>query len=287
MKKLSVFLCMLLVIPVLVFAWGEQEDVGTITGRLFQKNGRPLANATVFLFDASSGPPPTLGKYWRVPDVIASTDDGGTFTMQARQGRYYLGAIKRMSEMNPVGPPSTGDYVYPSHEDETKGKLKAYRIVKWESTNIGSIKGIIPFDSAKHLYRGPVSAIEGTIRLPDGKSAEDAIVFAYDNPDMAGNPRFVSDPAGKDGKYILRLGKPGTYYLRVRGVYGGGMPAQGSIMGSGIPSGVTVSAGKTVKGIDITGYAFEKNREKGNESGQDDSQPTRDIPRGSGVSRGK
>ena len=256
MKRLVFLLLVLLCVPALAFGWGEEDDVGTITGRLLLKNGEPMSGAMVFLFDAAKGPAPMLGKFWRVPDVIAGTDDTGTFSIQTKHGRYYLGAIKRMSDMNPMGPPVSGDYVYPSHADELRGNVKTHRIVKWETTDIGTVKGIIPFDKARHMYKGPVTAIEGLVTLPDGKPAEGAIVFAYDNPEMSGNPGYASDPAGVDGRYTLRFGKAGTYYLRVRGVYGGGQPTSGSLMGGGAPTGVKVLAGKTVKGVDIVGGIF-------------------------------
>lgn len=257
----SLMICLLL-IPSLVFAWGEEEDVGNITGKLMLNNGQPMSGAIVFLFDAASGPAPMLGKFWRVPDVISETDDAGEFNIQTKPGRYYLGAVKRMSASAPMGPPVNGDYVFPSHEDEIRGKQKAFRITKWDTTNIGTIKGIITFDPAKHLYRGPVTSIEGIVLLPDNKPAEHAIVFAYDNAEMSGSPKYASDPSDKDGKYVLKLGKGGRYYLRVRGGYGGGRPVAGSITGGGVATGVNVTLGKTVKGINITGAIFSEYGDK-------------------------
>jgi hypothetical protein len=255
MKRYILILFLMLCLPAAAFSWGEEEDVGTIAGRMIQSDGAPLSGAMVFLFNAATGPAPTLGKYWRVPDILGETDDTGRFSIQALQGKYYVGAIRRMSDMHPMGPPVSGDYVYPSHADEVKGRQKAYRVLKWENTDIGTIKGILPFDKERHMYKGTVTAISGTVMLPDGKPAEHAIVFAYDSVEMQGNPRYASDPSGPDGKYILRVGKPGTYYLRVRGLYGGGQPAAGALMG-GTPAGVRVTAGKTVSGIDISSGIF-------------------------------
>lgn len=280
MKRILLIICILVFTPVLVLAWGEEENVGNITGKLILNDGQPMSGATVFLFDAAVGPAPVLGKFWRVPDVIAETDENGGFNIQVKTGKYYLGAIKRISAMHPFGPPSSGDFVYPSHATELKGKQKLYRVVKWETIDVGTINNIVPFDREKHSYKGLVTAIEGTVYLDDGKPAFDAIVFAYDKPEMSGNPLYVSEPTDLNGKYILRIGKPGLYYLRVRGGYGGGMPATGTIMGGGSPSGVKVVADKTIKGIDIIGSAFVN---FGNRSRVDDSSVGQSSEKGQNI----
>lgn len=256
MKKVLFLLCLLLLLPTLVLSWGEEENVGTITGRLMLKNGEPMSGAVIFLFNAATGPAPSLGKYWRVPDIVAETDENGNFSVTVAAGKYYLSSTMRKSEAGLLGPPNTGDYIYPSFEQSIRSRQVAYRIKKWETTNIGTIKGGVLFDREKHMYRGTVTAIEGRISHTDGKPAEHAIIFAFDNAEMNGNPRYASDPSGKDGKYILRVGKPGIYYLRVRGVYGGGQPTTGSLMGGGAPGGVRALADKTVKGVDITVDTF-------------------------------
>lgn len=256
MKRILFFLCVVLLAPGVVFCLGQEEENGTITGKLLLSNGESMSRAVVFLFDAATGPEPSLGKYWRVPDVITETDDRGSFNVTAAEGRYYISAVKRNSDAGLLGPPASGDYIYPSYDGAARNKQAVYRIKKRKTTNVGTIKGAVLFDRDKHMYRGAVTAIEGTVTLPDGKPAEHAIVFAYDNVEMNGNPRYASDPSSHDGKYILRLGRPGTYYLRVRSIYGGGRPTTGSLMGSGIPSGVKVSSGTTVKGVDLVGSAF-------------------------------
>ena len=256
MKRMLLLLCVMLSVPVLVFAWGEEDDVGTISGKLMLKNGEPMSGAVIFLFNAATGPAPSLGKYWRVPDIVAEADENGNFSITVAEGRYYISSIMRKSAAGLFGPPNSGDYIYPSFESAIRDRQVAYRIKKWETNNIGAIKGGVLFDRNKHMYHGPVTAIEGKISDKDGKPADHAIVFAFDNADMSGNPRYASDPSGKDGKYILRLGKPGRYYLRARGVYGGGQPVTGTLMGGGAAEGVKVLAGKTVKDVNITVESF-------------------------------
>ena len=51
---------------------------------------------------------------------------------------------------------------------------------------------------------------------------ENAIVASYASDNLNGRPLFGSERSGKDGGYLLRVSGAGSYYLRVREVYGVG-----------------------------------------------------------------
>jgi hypothetical protein len=183
-------------------------------------------------------------------------DGEGRFHVELAAGTYYVGAIKRASEQR-LGPPEDGDLFYISrHKD---GKPKAFRLRSGEKNNIGAVTEAVTF------HKGPTPAdkttsIEGSVfNLADGKPMEGALVYAYRTPEMAGKPLYVSHRSEKSGRFILRVAEGGTFYLKVRDVYGGGPPETGNIMGGygeEYPTGVVVKTGETTKGISIPAIRF-------------------------------
>ena len=256
MKKINGFLALAFVFCTAITVCAAEVKTGTITGKMMIKNGGPLANGVVFFFNEASGPPPSPEKYWRVPDEIAGTDGEGNFKALLVEGKYYLGASKRTTGQE-VGPPQEGDYFLPVMEE--KGIPKTYRVDKGKVTDIGTIAEAVPFTKATIKTQNGITSIEGTITDTDGKPLERAMVFAFLTPAMVGKPLFVSERTGTDGKYLLRVNQGGTYYLKIRDVYGGGAPKVGGIMGGygqDKPYPVTVKTGTAVKGIDIKGIRF-------------------------------
>jgi hypothetical protein len=65
---------------------------------------------------------------------------------------------------------------------------------------------------------------------------------------------YISEQTGKDGKFVLQVSDGGTYYLRVRGAYGGGEPQEGEIVNLNAPRDlipVTVKKGEKVSGVKL------------------------------------
>jgi hypothetical protein len=225
-----------------------EGKTGVITGRMVIKDVGPMMGGTVFFFDEADGPPPSATKYWRVPTEAFSVDNNAGFTAVLPEGKYYMGAIERLSG-EPLGPPQEGDYFFISQDK--KGKPKKYTVKKGITTDLGIITGAKPFKSATLVKKG-ITAIEGTILNEKGEPAEGMMVFAFTTPTMVGRPLFVSERSDKGGKYLLRLHRGGKYYLRARVNYGGGPPSADEVMGiykDGKP--VTVKTGQLRKGINI------------------------------------
>jgi hypothetical protein len=199
-----------------------------------------------------------VGKYWRAPDKFVRTDSDGKFTAQLTEGTYFIGAIKRNSNER-LGIPNEGDIVLASHDK--KGKQRVYVVKKDKTTNVGTIAEASVYSAKNTTIKASKSAIAGAVIDDSGQPVEGTAVFAYLTPAMTGIPLFVSERTGKDGKYILRVHKGGTYYLKIRNVYGGGAPEDiGEIMGGhgeqGQPVPVVVKTGKITKDIDIQGKRF-------------------------------
>ena len=237
----------------LMFSSASAQEVkkGTLTGQIMIKGNGPMAGGKVFVFNDSSGPPPSRDKYWRVPDNIVRLDAEGRFSVDLPVGKYYLGAKKAMDGKD-IGPPQEGDLFYAFSGE--KGIPKVYNVEEGKKTDVGVIAEATPFRRELVKFSDGITAIEGVIIDDKNEPVQGALVFAYIAPSMVGRPLFASERTGKDGRYILRVHEGGSYYLRVRSLYGGGPPASGEIMGAyGMPEpvAVTVKSGEKVKDITI------------------------------------
>lgn len=237
------------------FVYAQDPVSGKITGKLVIKGGGPVADGMIYFFSAGKGPVPDYNKYWKIPDNVINTNDKGEFSIMLPEGKYYFGAIKRLSGKD-VGPPAVGDYFHNGADE--KGNLKELIVKKDKPLDIG-ILSAVPFPGV--VIKDKLTAIEGKILFDDGKPVEGALVFAFISPEMKGRPAFVSGRTGKDGVYLLRVYEGGNYYLKVRDVYGGGALIAGEIIGvygknKNMADPVAIKTGEIIKGADITVNRF-------------------------------
>ena len=231
----------------------SRPALGTVRGFIQSTDGVPLAGGDVYFFNEVTGPSPAPEKYWRVPGMLGVLDDKGGFSVDLPPGRYYVGAIQRKEGRALIGPPAVGDMYYAGNT--------VYDVLPEVQNNLDVIRGAKPFSFDIGAERDGVTAIEGSVLDLGGKVVESAVVFAHKKQEMTDRPLFVSTRTGKDGVYRLRVSGGGTFYLRVRNSYGGGMPVTGAIMGvygGDNPKAVTVKKGEVLKGINLTGIEFAK-----------------------------
>lgn len=218
----------------------------------------------LLLFDQASGPPPSIDGYLRAADIVGEIGVNGHFSLQANPGKYYLVLLKRMSGSN-MGPPQDGDFYFFSVDRH--GNSKTHVIKNGKKTNVGTISKVQIFKRGKMKHADGTATIEGTITDGNGNPVAGARVLSYLSPQMQGKPLYVSEPTGKDGKYLLRVYKGGTFFLKIRGHYGGGQPESGEIMGGygeqRAPAAVRVENGKARKGVDIKGDKFTGSENRG------------------------
>jgi len=221
-KILPLFLLLVSLSAVPVSA--ENNATGQISGQIMISDGQPLSDGNVVFFNAETGAVPDPQKYLRIPDELGNLDQEGRFLITLPVGKYYMGAIKRMSGKD-FGPPLDGDYFFINRDKD--GILVQYVIEKDKTLDIAGIAGAVPF---KHITVEKPTGITGTIRDLNGEPVAGAVVFAYVTETLTGLPPFTSYKTGSDGKYLIKM-EAGTYYLRVRDLYGGGQPVPGAIMG--------------------------------------------------------
>jgi hypothetical protein len=255
--------CMLLILPFAGSATAQaaapgtgSPHGGTISGRILTRGGEPLVGGSVYFFNTAFGPRPDHEKYWRVPDFKRPLDAEGRFSLQLPDGKYYMGATRRVSG-GMIGPPRDGDYYFISSDN--KGQPVVYEVRGEGRVDLGAISGGEPFRSSTVNYGEGVTAMEGVVRDMEGKPVSGALVLAFVSAARGVRPLFTSEPTGKDGAFIIRVHDGGSYFLKVRSIYGGGPPVAGEkvgIFGANQPEAVTVKKGERLNGLTIRVSGF-------------------------------
>jgi hypothetical protein len=234
-------------------AGGPDEPVGAATGVLagqFVQNGKiPLAGGRLFVYDKALGPP-SSDRYVRVPDQIGSLDEEGRFSLELPAGTYYVSAMK-MPEGGLMGPPADGELIY--FKMDPQGNIQPFRVNAGATTDAGVVSTSVAYVRNRVSPGKGMTLVEGTVTDADGAPVEGALILAYVTPGIQDKAFYVSDRTAKEGKFVLRVGDGGTFYLRVRGEYGG-TPREGEIVNIKEPSelvAVTVKKGERLTGVKI------------------------------------
>lgn len=251
MKIFRLMLLLVLILSTMISAEADETKPGRMTGVLARKDGRPLNYGLIYLFDHFSGPPPIIEKYWRIPDEIFEVDERGRFDIELIPGTYYIAYIKH-SDPSDVGPPKKGELILISRD--SKGQPVPYSLKAGEMLDIGKLSEAVPYDPVmvRPSDKEGITAIEGRILGKDGKPIAGVPVFAFMTAAAIGRPLFTSERTDKDGNFLLRVDKGGTYYLKVRGHYGGGKPDHDSVLDGEKDeqlAEVYVETGQIVKGV--------------------------------------
>lgn len=260
--KISAFLMLILLTTTASFG-GEvlnsrqaAEDVPiTISGQIMIDAKTPMSHGVILLFDNSLGPPPSMGKYWRVPDHITPIEKDGRFSLEVQEGTYYIQA----SQKNPnaeIGPAVEKEYFY--FHGDAEGNATPLAVTKGSSLELGQLKAFLWSPDMVQRDKG-VTSVAGVVVDTAGKPVERAIVLAYYNPEVQGRPVFISDRTDKTGRYQLRTDGAGTFYLKVRSVVGGGKPSAGEYLNTTKefePVMVTLKKGEKLKDITLKVMLF-------------------------------
>lgn len=224
-KVLSIFLMMSVSV---VFAGAPlQAGNGTLSGKVMIKENTPMANGMLLLYNPHLGPPPHPYKYWRIPDMIISTGQNGSFSVDLAEGSYYM-MIAQKSPDGEIGPPSKDEFLY-FHRDK-EGNAASLIIEAGKKLEMGTLSTAFLWTADKVEREKGVTSASGVVIDGSGQPVKNVLVFAYLYREATGRPAFVSDRTDKDGKFIIRFYEGGTYFLKVRGVIGGGKPRPGEFM---------------------------------------------------------
>ena len=237
---------------------------GTLRGVVLQGDGLPMAGGKLAVFRRGEGIPPRPSRYFRVPDDVFNLDAKGRFTIHLPAGSYYVSA-NSIKNKDLLGPPVKGEFVFPDSTEFEKGQSMVV-VRPGRQTDIGIVKAV-PYRGSQPLatqLRARVTAITGRISYADGKPVPGAIALAFPSQRVLGKPLFCSGKTGRDGSYLLRVAKAGTYYIKFRTSLSGGHPKTGEIIGiygGDKPKPVILKAGQVLRGIDMRGRKFENFQE--------------------------
>ena len=225
---------------------GFAPRAGTgVTGAVFA-DGKPVPGAYVFAYPDNVGT--VRGPAYA---AFARTGEGGSFRLPLREGVFRIVARDKGGE-NETGAMSGAGKS--GGDAGIRVELSAGRM-----TDAGRISLHSP-EEAKRRRRAAAGGLEdaaaeirGTVTRDDGSPAPGVRVMAYADPRMIGRPFAVSGPTGAEGVFLLRLPKPGKYYLGARSELGGPV-SPGEWIGSydGAPDhGVSVRNGEKREEIRI------------------------------------
>lgn len=220
-----------------------QEEGAAIEGQVLL-DGKPLAGAYVYLYlDASED---LKGQGYR---ISPPTGPDGFFAFDGLpESSFYLVARQRQNGGR-VGPVLEGDAlaVYSANPLVARSGETA-RIT------LSAVRKTQEAADSESLVRATGMALRGTVVDRQGKPAVGVHVFAYTDPVIGHQrPAALSAPTGSDGRFIVHLREPGTYYFGARELYGDS-PAPGERFGmyDETPDhGLTIKADAVVDGMTI------------------------------------
>lgn len=238
-----------------------ENIAAAISGQIVIDDKTPMAQGIILLYNSKSGPPPSLGRYWRVPDHMSPVGDNGMFSLDVAEGTYYLQSARKNPD-GEIGPAYEKEYVY--FHGDAQGNALPITIKRGEKHSLGRLQAFLWSPDMVQRDKG-ITAVEGVVVDTDGKPVPRALVLAYYSGTGLGRPVFVSDRTGKDGRFQLRTNDGGTFFLKVRSVAGGGKPSAGEFLNTTKefqPELVTLKKGEKLKGITLKVMKFSRPLEK-------------------------
>lgn len=236
MRIITVLLIAFLFLP----AYGEEkEEFIKVKGRV-NIEGEAKGIGMIAFFNKEIGPMPDLEYYVRVPDYVFELEKDNTFNGKISKGEYYIGIS--LNEKGKESPLKKGDYYFIFKDTFNFTEQKEYDI------------GLISAKPSKIESFKVKTAIEGIVVDENGKPVENVYVFAFLKSAKRTKPLYISEPTDSKGRFMLRLGGSGSYYLKVRERNNAGTPKQNSIIGvygGREPKEVHVTEGEIIKGIEI------------------------------------
>lgn len=231
------------------FAVDPPPSTGELSIDLVYPSSRPPeGDRYLLLYDPASGPPPDPYRYWRIPDNVLLLPRDGVITVAIAPGEYWF-SIAHKKPGTSLGPPSAEEFFY-LHADDG-GKAAIVTIEKGKRLSLGRRSAVVWTPARVEREKG-VTAIEGVVVDPAGKPLPGLFVFAATHDLPTGKPLYISDTTDGKGGFLLRVAEGGVYFLRARGVVGGGTPAEGeylSTIGEFAPLRVELKRGERLKGI--------------------------------------
>ena len=198
----------------------DDEYSAAIEGQVLH-DGLPLSGAYVYLYlDVAED---LKGQGYRLSQPTA---EDGYFRFDGLSESNYFLVVRHRQNGQRVGPVQAGDLygVYPGNPLTAKSG-QTQKIVLH---SVAKLKDSIESETFGRAT-GPV--LSGTVVDSSGYGVAGVHVFAYvDRVIGHQRPAAISTPTTKDGRFVVNLPEPGTYYVGAREAYGDS-PAPGELFG--------------------------------------------------------
>lgn len=208
-----------------------------ISGRVLL-DGQPLAGAYVYLYlDVADD---LKGQGYR---MSAPTDGDGFYSFDGLPESDYFLVARQRSGGGRVGPVREGDAL----AIHAGNPLHA-RSGEQLQANLEAVRKIQESSDSEALTRATGMAISGRVLDRQQQPLAGLHVFAYSDRVIGHRrPESLSAPTGPDGRFVMHLRQPGTYYIGARQEYGDS-PAPGELFGMydvSADHGLEVAAGQS------------------------------------------
>lgn len=230
---------------------------GTVSGQIMIDAKTPMRNGVVLLYNSYSGPPPSPYKYWRIPDQAYPAGKDGKFSLTLPAGDWYM-MIAQKKENVDIGPPLESESLY-FHADAA-GNARSISVPEEGKVDLGKLTGTITWLPTMSERDKGITSIEGVVLTLEGKPVPNLVVLAYYTPETRRRPAFVSERTDKEGKFLIRVAEGGDYWLKVRGVIGGGAPAAGEFQNATddfVPLMVSLADSQKLTGVTLNVREFD------------------------------
>ncbi len=232
-------------VPVLAATTGAYDDEysAAIEGQVMHE-GSPLAGAYVYLYlDVAED---LKGQGYR---LSLPTGPEGYFRFDGLpESDYYL-VVRYRQNGQRVGPVQEGDLfgLYP-------GNPLTARSGQVQQVKLSSVTKLKDASESETFGRATGPVLRGTIVDTLGQGVAGVHVFAYVNRVIGHQrPAAISTPTAADGRFVVNLPEPGTYYVGAREAYGDS-PAPGELFGmyeESADHGLTLEKGHNLDGLRI------------------------------------
>ncbi len=221
----------------------DDEYSAAIEGQVLH-DGAPLSGAYVYLYlDVAED---LKGHGYRLSQP---TTEEGYFRFDGLSESNYFLVVRHRQNGQRVGPVLAGDLfgIYPGNPLTAKSgqvqQVVLHSVAKLKDTTESETFG---------RATGPV--LSGTVVDTSGRGVSGVHVFAYvDRVIGHQRPAAISTPTTDDGRFVVNLPEPGTYYVGAREAYGDS-PAPGELFGMyevSADHGLTLEEGENLDRVRI------------------------------------
>ena len=221
----------------------DDEYSAAIEGQVLH-DGAPLSGASVYLYlDAAED---LKGQGYR---LSLPTAEDGYFRFDGLPESNYFLVVRQRQNGQRVGPVLAGDLfgIYPGNPLTAKSGQVQQVVLQ-------SVEKLKETTESETFGRATGPVLSGTVVDASGQGVAGVHVFAYvDRVIGHQRPAAISTPTAADGRFVVNLPKPGTYYVGAREAYGDS-PAPGELFGmyeASADHGLTLEQGKNLDRVRI------------------------------------